>query len=407
MNKYLQIIKRQYKRILLNILLLLVSLLYVTGDIPLGFINHLENVAYDYRLKLTMPNTIDERVVIIDIDEKSLAEIGRWPWGRDRLARMLDELFNYYKVAIVGFDVVFAEADESSGLRILDKLATGEFSDIPEFGTRIEDLRQVLDFDRLFADSLDGRPVILGYYFNTPGEGVENLQTGALPDPVFGKDDFGGKVIDVPVADGFGGNLPEILRSALGSGHFNNTPDVDGIIRRVPLLYEFEGNYYDALSIAVVRAVLGVDKIRPKFVEADVITHADYTGLEWLEIGNLLIPVDEQLKTLVPFRGRQGSFPYVSAVDVIKGRADRNILKDAIVLIGTTTPAMFDLRATPVQEVYPGVEIHANLIAGILNQDIKEKPPYTLGAEFVLMLLTGLFLAILIPCVSPLWANIV
>ena len=74
--------------ILLNILLLLVSLLYVTGDIPLGFINHLENVAYDYRLKLTMPNTIDERVVIIDIDEKSLAEIGRWPWGRDRLARM-------------------------------------------------------------------------------------------------------------------------------------------------------------------------------------------------------------------------------------------------------------------------------------------------------------------------------
>jgi adenylate cyclase len=129
MNKYLQIIKRQYKRILLNILLLLGSLFYVTGYIPLGFIDHLENIAYDYRIVLTMPNTVDSRVVIVDIDEKSLAEIGRWPWGRDRLARLLDELFNYYKVAIVGFDVVFAEPDESSGLRILDKLAAGEFRD--------------------------------------------------------------------------------------------------------------------------------------------------------------------------------------------------------------------------------------------------------------------------------------
>jgi adenylate cyclase len=150
-----------------------------------------------------------------------------------------------------------------------------------------------------------------------------------------------------------------------------------------------------------------VDRIEPVFVEEDVFSKTDYSGLEWIRLGHLNIPVDEKLQVLVPYRGPQNSFTYVSASDVLQGRLQPVVLENAIVLVGTSAPGLFDLRATPMQNKYPGVEIHANLIAGILDENIKEKPPYTLGAEFVLMLLTGLFLAILIPCFSPLWANIV
>lgn len=407
MNKYIEIIKRQYLRVSLNVIFLVFFLFHVAGFVPLAFVDLLENLAYDYRLVLTMPKTVDKRVVIVDIDEKSLAEIGRWPWGRDRLARLMDELFNYYQVAIVGFDVVFAEPDESSGLRILEKLAASEFSDVPEFSTRVDGLRQVLDFDQLFAESLANRPVILGYYFNKSGEGAERLRIGVIPAPVLEKSDFRGKAIEIPVATGYGANLKNIQNSAMGGGHFNPSIDADGIVRRIPLLYEFEDKYYEALSLAMVRAIHGIDNIEPVFVDPDMFSKTDYTGLEWIRLGHLRIPVDEHLQVLVPYRGRQNSFAYVSAADVLHGRLQPAVLKDAIVLVGTSAPGLFDLRATPMENKYPGVEIHANLIAGILDQDIKEKPPYTLGAEFVFMLFIGLILAILIPCISPLWANVV
>ncbi|OGT31686.1 MAG: guanylate cyclase [Gammaproteobacteria bacterium RBG_16_51_14] len=399
--------QRQYLRIFLNVLLLMFFLFQVAGFVPLAFIDQLENLAYDYRLVLTMPNTVDKRIIIVDIDEKSLAEVGRWPWGRNHVARLLDELFNYYQVAIVGFDVVFAEPDESSGLKILEKLADGEFTDIPEFRKRVEDLRQTLDFDQLFADSLSGKPVIMGYYFNTSGEGAGTLRSGVLPAPVLARDDFRGKRIDIPEAIGYGANLQLFQNSALGGGHFNPSIDADGIVRRIPLLYEYEGRYYEALSLAMVRAIHNVGRIEPVFVESDMLSKADYSGLEWIRLGHLKIPVDEHVQVLIPYRGRQQSFNYVSASDVLHGRLEPAVLKDAVVLVGTSAPGLFDLRATPMQNKYPGVEIHANLIAGLLDQVIKERPPYTAGAEFVLMLLSGLILSILIPCVSPLWANII
>src|SRR5690606_32423151 len=132
----------------------------------------------------------------------------------------------------------------------------------------------------------------------------------------------------------------------------------------------------------------------------------DYLGLEQLRLGELVVPVDEQLSALIPYRGRKGSFPYVSATDVLNGKVDPEMLRNRIVLVGTTAPGLMDLRATPVQNIYPGVEIHANMIAGILDQNIKERPAYMLGAEFVLLLLTGLLLALLLPALAPLWATI-
>ena len=133
-------------------------------------------------------------------------------------------------------------------------------------------------------------------------------------------------------------------------------------------------------------------------------------SMEWLEVigvdHKIKVPVDESVAALIPYRGRERSFPYLSAVDVLKGRADSSQLAGRIVLIGTTAPGLMDLRSTPVGATYPGVEVHANLIAGILDGKIKEKPGYILGVEVLQILLLGGLLALLLPLLSPVRASL-
>ncbi|MGE5026972.1 MAG: CHASE2 domain-containing protein, partial [Betaproteobacteria bacterium] len=354
---------------------------------------------YDARLRLTMPQTLDRRIIIVDIDEKSLAEEGRWPWGRNKLAMMLDQLFDRYHVAVVGFDVVFAERDESSGLKVLEQLGEKELKNLPQFQASLMQLRPQLDHDRLFAQKLAGRPVVLGYYF-TNHLGSES---GQMPAPSLPAGTFKGANVSMIGASGYGGNLPEFQKAAHSAGHFNPLTDFDGVARRVPMLMEHRGAYYEALSLAILRTLHGDPAIQAGF-EAG--TGGVGNSLEWLGIGKLKIPVDENASALVPYRGRQGSFTYVSAADVLHGRAAVQDLAGGIVLVGTTAPGLMDLRSTPVGAAYPGVEVQANLIAGMLDRNIKQKPGYMLGAELIEMLLVGLLLAFALPLLSPVRASL-
>ncbi|HVC10947.1 MAG TPA: adenylate/guanylate cyclase domain-containing protein, partial [Burkholderiales bacterium] len=204
--------------------------------------------------------------------------------------------------------------------------------------------------------------------------------------------------------NGYGGNLAEFVRNAAAAGHFNPVIDSDGVVRRVPLLAEMDGAYYESLSLAMVRAVLGFPKIVPGYPAGGVL-QKDYSGLEWLGVGPLRIPVDDTASALVPYRGPKYSFPYISLADVLFNRVKPEELRGKIALIGATAPGLLDLRSTPVDNVYPGVEIHANLIAGMLDHDIKQKPAYMLGAEVLLLLIGGLTLSMLIPLLSPLRAT--
>jgi len=391
-------------RIGLSFVVLLFFLSHGAGLVPMGFIQQMEYIAYDKRLLLTMPNGVDKRIVIVDIDEASLTAEGRWPWGRDKLAEFVERLFEDYEVAIVGFDVVFAEPDESSGLKVLERLAQTDLKDDEMFRARLDVLRPELDYDGRFAETIQKYPVILGYYFNFVDAGQEVSKIGKLPAPTFVKGTFKGSKIAFLEADGYGANIAQLQSSALGSGHFNPFNDPDGVVRRVPMLIGADGAHYASLSLEVVRHLLGVEQIVPRF-EKPLFGGRGYPGLEWLEVGDKRIAVDARVRALVPYRGGQGSFPYVSATDVIHGAADKSILKGAVVLVGTTAPGLQDLRSTPVAEVYPGVEVHANIIAGIIDGTIKQLPEYTLGAEVLLLLLFGLVMAIIVPILSPLAAT--
>ncbi len=392
--------KKHAMRVAMGMLVLAAFLLDAVDILPLGFVSRLEALSYDLRLNLTMPRTVDPRIVIVDIDEKSLAQEGRWPWSRAKLAKMLDNLSDHYRVAVTGFDVVYAERDESSGLKVLEGLARKDLKGDERYQSVLTRLRPELDYDALFAKKIKDRSVVLGYYFTNQGN-----VSGVLPPPVFPAGTFAGMGIPFSTVNGYGANLPELQKNAASAGYFSFEPDQDGVARRVSLLVEYRGAYYEALSLAVVRTLMGGPPLIAGF-PADA-GNGGYTLLEWLGVGDLKVPVDEHVAALIPYRGRQASFPYVSAADVLHNRVPRELLEGKIVLVGTTAPGLMDLRATPVSSVFPGVEVHANLIAGMLDQNIKFKPAYVLAVEVLTLLAAGLLLTLLLPLLSPVRASLV
>lgn len=389
----------------LSLAVLALLLFNSCGLLQLGMVERLENFSYDQRLNWMMPATVDTRIVIVDIDERSLQQQGHWPWGRNKLAQLVDRLFDDYHIRMLGFDVVFAEADDSSGLRNLQRLTRQDVpgqSGLTQALARLTpEARHQLDYDGLFAASLRGRDVVLGYYF-THAEDATAI--GTLPPPALRLQQLQGRDVVLRQASGFGANLPDLQSQARGAGHFNPDPDRDGITRKIPMLVQYRDGLYPALSLEMARILLR-QQVMPGFAQG-LGVDAHYAGLEWLQLGERRIPVDAEVATLIPFRGRQGSFRYVSATDVLTGRVDARLLRDRIVLVGTTAPGLMDLRATPVQSVYAGVEVHANMLSAILDRHIQQRPAYERGAEFLQLLLTGCLLLVLMPLLSPLRATL-
>ncbi len=396
--------KQHLVRVVLGLVVLAVFLGHAANLYRIGLVSRLDHIMYDTRLRLTMPGGVDERIVILDIDEKSLAtpELGRWPWGRDKVAALVDKLFDKYGIIALGFDVVNAEPDTSSGLPVLERLAAGELKENVGYRDAIAALRPNLDHDALFAKAITGRPVVLGYYFTSAQDA---RRTGVIPPPVLPAGTFAGRPIPFTAWAGFGGNLPAFQAATSGAGHFNPVVDEDGVVRRVPMLAEHDKAFYEPLSLALVRMLLGFPEVKPGY-PPDRFMSRTYSGLEWVSAGKIRVPVDENAAVLIPYRGYERSFPYISLADVFLDKVDENRLRGRIALVGTSAPGLVDLRATPVGRTFPGVEIHANLIAGMLDGTIKGQPAYVLGAEVTLLAIGGILLACLLPFLSPLRATL-
>ncbi len=395
---------KHWPRILVTLLPLVFALLHATGIARLGVLDRLDNIIYDARLRATMPRTLDERVVIVDIDEKSLAQVGRWPWGRNRMAELTTELFERQQIALLGFDIVFAEPDESSGFKRLTELAQRELRDQPGLAEKIRQLQPVLDYDALFAKSLDGQPAVLGYYLTGDRDGHTS---GLLPKPVMDKSALQGQPIKFTNWNGYGANIAPIARAAPIAGYFNSIPESDGVVRAMPLIAEYQGRYYESLSLAMFRLLVGMPSVAPGFPKNHMLSPRN-EGLASIQLTlgarTLAIPVDEQVATLIPFRGfggpKGGSFRYVSAGDLLSRAVPAETLKGKIVLVGTTAPGLQDLRVAPLSEAYPGVELHANLISGLLDGMTLVKPDYAIGYEVMVLLFSGLILAFALPLMS-------
>jgi adenylate cyclase len=206
---------------LIGLGLLFVLLLFVGNAAQLyklSFVDQLSDIINDYRLQWTMPRTLDERIVILDIDEKILKEEGRWPWSRDRLALLMDKLFDQYDVQVVGFDVVFAEKDQSSGLQVLQKLGQNQLKNDVGFQAALAKISLQLDYDKLFASKIKNRKVVLGYFLT---DQQEQNAAGMLPPPIIPFGTFKNHSVTFANFNGYGANLPELKQAAASAGHFN------------------------------------------------------------------------------------------------------------------------------------------------------------------------------------------
>ena len=400
----MQLLSKHWSRIAVTLIPLLFALMHASGVLPIGFVQRLDDIIYDARLRATMPQTIDERIVIVDIDEKSLAEIGRWPWSRNKLAELVDELFERQKTALLGFDLVFAEEDDSSGLKKLKLLAQNEFRGQSDFAEKLAQIQSSLDYDALFAKSIEKRPVVMGYYLTSDRDG---RVSGVLPAPVMAADSLRGRPIKFTSWNGYGANIEALAKAAPVAGFFNSITEGDGVVRSIPLLAEHKGQYYESLSLAMFRKLAGSPKVEPGFAQEKFLSR-NYQSLEsvlLLQAGKTLaIAVDHRVATLVPFRGpggvNGGSFRYISAADLLAKRLAPELLKGKIVLVGTTAPGLLDLRVTPVGETYPGVETHANVISGLLDGKVFVKPDYAVGFEVIVLTLAGVLLAFALPLLT-------
>jgi adenylate cyclase len=356
-------------RIALVGLALLIALAHVTGVWPLQLIERLQLAIDDTRLRATLPGSRDERIVIVDIDERSLAAVGRWPWPRDRLAALADELFERQKAAVVGFDVVFAEPDRAHDVRL--------------------------------ARSLAGRAVVLGFYLSNDA-GAARL--GGLPMPLWPAGATDARSGPLTQWSGHTGNLPELMQAAPSAGFFNVLPDADGSVRRMPLVAQTQGQVHATLALAMLRRQIGEPAVQPVFADGDsLVAIALVQGAQ-----RLAIPADAQAIVRVPYRGaggpRGGSFEYVSAADLLEGRLEARRLAGKFVLIGSTAPGVYDLRSTPVGEVYPGVEVHASLLSGLLDGRTAVQPDWSRGYEVLQLVAVAAILLVALPRLAPLAA---
>ena len=379
------------------------GVLHASGTVPFQFLERLEHLLYDVRLRATLPHTRDGRIVIVDIDEASLQRVGQWPWGRDKMAAFATELFQRQEVAVLGFDVVFAETDTSSGLARLNELAQGELKSQPDFAQALARLAPTLDYDARFAGALDTQNAVLGYYFTSDRDGQGR---GALPPPALTPQHMGGSLLNATVWSGFGSNIGTLAQAAPAAGFFNAMTDDDGVVRSLPLLAEYHGAYYESLALAVYRTFLGGANVVPAFATDAV--PGERNLLRGVELqasaGRKFLPVDEQLATLVPYRGpggpSGGSFRYISAADVLQGKLPAGSLRGKIVLMGSTAPGLQDLRATPVGRAYPGVEVHANVLSGFLSGKAIYRPDYATAFDVLQIIAAGMLLALVLPLLS-------
>jgi adenylate cyclase len=333
-------------------------------------------------------------VVILDIDEKSLNAEGRWPWSRNKIALMVKQLFDRYQVRVVGFDVAFPEADTSSGLASLDEMAKADLKENPQFQKVLEERRPSLDYDHIFAEEVAKRPVVLGFFL-----GGKTDKAGVLPPPIFNNEVFKPHEVRHNLATGFSGNLETLSKAATAAGHLYPQLDFDGVTRRVPIYMKYGDGFYEALSFAMLRTYLGNLPAKIKVLPPRV---GNLANIPWVEVGESRVPLDERLSALVPYRPSPGFYRYVSATDVIRGTLPVEELKDKIIIVGTSAQGLMDLRSSPVREDFPGVEVHANLISGFLDQTIMHRPEYVLAISVLTVLMIGIPFAIFLPQLSAL-----
>lgn len=318
-------------------------------------------------------------VTIIDIDEKSLAKLGQWPWPRTRIADLVDRLTGLGAV-VIAFDIVFAEPD-----RLNPEVAADTIRNLDE-ETRNK-LRALPSNDQILADAIRRSRVVLGE------SGLPYVLTEFDDSlPVTGLAMRGEEpqrfLLDFP---GLLRNVHVLEAAAAGRGLFTIKTERDGIVRRVPMLMLAQGATMPSLSFEMLRVASG---------SGTILTKAEKAGLQSVGVRGFEIPTDNNGQLWVHFARRDPSI-YVSAADVLEGRADPEKIAQKLVLIGTSAVGLLDVKTTAIDPVMPGVEIHAQVLESALTRTLLSQPSYGIVVEFCAALVLGLLVIAFAPLFGP------
>ena len=350
------------------------------------FLQQLDNRIYD--LYLTSQSKVEPSPVpvIIDIDEASLAKYGQWPWPRYRLASLIHEAGSRGAAAIA-LDILLAEPDRASPDAIRDSLHKDMGLDIGFFGLP----RSFSDYDSLFAEVVAKYPVVLGMYARFDGRAAgdaESLGITVAEQAAAGAVPYGTRLHKAS-----GVTLPlSKLRAAAPAGLINMSPDSDGFVRRVPAIVATDKETHVNLAIRALMVATG---------RKTVIAGTGPDGLERIRIGQYEAPVSPEGNFVVPFTGPRGEYAYVSAATVLDGSLPPDAFDGRVLFVGTSAPGLLDIRATPFDRVYPGVEVHAAVLDAILAGRSVAVPSWTPGLQIFSILVLGIMAGLAFAFAKP------
>jgi adenylate cyclase len=353
----------------------------------------LDNSALDFQFRLRGERSPGQEVLLVLIDEKSLKEVGRWPWPRDKQARLIDQI-RAGEPAVVGLDIIYAEPEESSTVRDIKTWLSveGLKKPLPSNVLRLLEARlHALDTDQQFAESVAraGTVVLAMPFLVTEGQTV-----GALSDTIraipkhLRKSEFmlikqrnSAEESHPYTATAMLPPLDSFAQQAQGLGHVYRLPDHDGVTRHEILALRYEDAYYPSFALEIARLYLKQTREHMALLLGD-----------GTQLGSTVVPTDQKLRMLINYAGRELRFPWVSATDVIHQRVSTDLFHGKAVLVGTAALGTYDQLSTPFSANFPGVEKHATVIENILHQQFLTAGLWTGPVEFGLVMFFGLVL---------------
>jgi adenylate cyclase len=335
-------------------------------------------------------------VRIVDIDEDSLEQFGQWPWPRTLLAKLLTQLDKLGAGAVV-FDVLFLDADRTTPARVI-----GGMDEIRPDDPIVARFKELPDHDQVLADAIKaGGNVVLGF---APRDKVRDRRpqvkasfSNAGDDPRPWVPHFAGAASDLDIFEA----------AAAGNAMLDTLPEADGISRRAPLIVMIGRDLYPALSLDALRVAQGAHGYIVKSTGASGVTSfGEHAGLNAIKVGRVVVPTGSDGTVWIHYTPHEPN-RFVSAAKILDGKVDPALIKDNIVVIGTTAEGLKEFRPTPLDPAESGSEIHAQLIEQMLLGDNLSRPDWARGAEVFFMLEIGIMLVLLLPRVGARWTALV
>jgi adenylate cyclase len=362
----------------------------------------LDNRVTDAMFRWRGPVETTGSVVIIDIDEKSLQAIGQWPWPRNIVAELVRQILAA-QPRVIGLDIMFVEQDRTSPIRYVDELQQIFNLKLPSI-TNAAVAPEILNHDLALGSAVASGPTVLGYSFQLHDDGLKDPQALPFPSCRIKVNPETTPFRNLALIHAYRGvlNIMDVAQG-LSEGFLNVFPDPSGTIRKVPLFMMLDGIPYPSLALEMFR--VGVDQ--PEYtIHASHQVKAPKTGLLGVSVGQRFIPTDDNGQIAVNFRGPAKAFPYLPAVEILRGR-HRGALKDKYVLIGGSAAGLYDLVATPFVNLYSGVEVHASLIDNMIAGDPFSHDIFSeIGWTYALIIVGGVFLSLILAYGGPLSGGI-